>query len=537
MTDSEPRSAGVRRLVTGLRVVLACLVVVGCAFVGGLGLASTWGSTAANDDYRVSTRLIGRSQVEIPTNIGTATFDTHVWGPGGRVTVSALALPPVERAAGSPFIDLSAELDEIKRLARDAAVVSLQKFALGALGGGLVGMLAWQGLGGSRARPRRRQLLAAAGGGLAAAVLAVAGWGVGAFVTFDEEYGEHLQADGLLAIGLSAEELLQELNSRDQAYAGYVQSLATYISRLQEEASPAETTDVAVRALLVSDIHGRNVYPQLRSVVESQQIDFVVDSGDLVQWGTGFELSARPDIVAGIESLGVPYVWVKGNHDGPGTVAQMAQIPNVVILDGEVRELSGLFLAGVGDPRLYQDGGPVEAENPEEVEELEREAAAEAVESLTGTDDELDPPVDVAVMHHPSGARELGELTGAPVWVSGHTHEPALDVEDERLDLTVGTTGAAGIRTFKGQDDAGDVVPTPQSFDILDFNSECRPVSLTRFTYPDVLSDAGAARVTYETLRLDTDEEAADEEAAAGDAAGGEDTDGGTDGGPERSCG
>jgi predicted phosphodiesterase len=337
----------------------------------------------------------------------------------------------------------------------------------------------------------------------------------------------------LLAIGLSTDELLDRLSSRDQAYAGYVQSLATYISRLREDASPAESTQTTVRVLLVSDLHGRNVYPQLRGVVESQQIDFVVDSGDLVQWGTGLELSARPDIAAGIESLGVPYVWVKGNHDGPGTVAQMQQVSNVVILDGDVTELNGLSVLGVGDPRLYQDGGPTEEANPDEVADLEREAAVDAAEDL-GRPDDAGAKVDVAVMHHPSGARQLGELTGAPVWVSGHTHEPALDIGDERMDITVGTTGAAGIRTFDGQDERGRVVPTPQSFDILDFNAECRPVSLTRFTYPDVLSDAGAARVTYETVRLEPGdaEETEDNEAPGAD--------GGADGAgtePARSCG
>lgn len=517
MTDDDAPAARrrtARRVGRGLRALLGVVVVVGASFAGGLGLASTWGSTAGNDDYRVSSRLIADSRVEIPTNIGTASFDTHAWGPGARFAVSALSLPPVERASGSPFIDLPAELEEIKGLARDAAVQSLQKFLAGALAGGLLGMLAWQGL--VRGGGRSRRLLTAAGGGVAAAAVTIAGWGAGAYLTFDEEYGQKLQADGLLALGLSADELLAELNSRDQAYAGYVQSLATYIGELQEDASPTQGGDAAVRALLVSDVHGRNIYPQLRSVVRSQQIDFVVDAGDLVQWGTGFELSARPDIVAGIESLGVPYLWVKGNHDGPGTVEEMEQIPNVTVLDGERTEVAGVSVLGVADPRLYQDGGPVEAENPEAVEEMEREAAARAAGNLAGA---ADVPVDMAVMHHPAGARELGELTGASVWVSGHTHDPALDVEDDHLDVTVGTTGAAGIRTFNSQDEQGDVVATPQSFDILGFGSTCRPVSISRFSYPDVLSDAGTARVTYETVRLEDADAEETEEAADGTAA------------------
>jgi predicted phosphodiesterase len=487
-----------------LRGLAAAAVVVGAAFAGGVGLAAAWESTATNEDYQVSARLIVRSQVEIPTTIGTATFDTHAWGPGGRFAVSALSLPPVERRSGSPFIDLPAEVEEITGLARRAAVVSMGKFAAGAVAGGLAGVLAWQGLRGLGYRSRGRRLLATFGGGTAAALVAVGGWGAGTYLTFDDDFGDRLQADGLLALGLSSDDLLRELNARDQAYAGYVQSLATYISRLREDASPPQATEVAVRVLLVSDVHGRNVYPQLRTVVRSQDVDLVVDAGDLAQWGTGFELSGRPDLVAGIESLGVPYLWVKGNHDGPGTVAAMRQIANVRVLEGTPVDVAGLSVLGVADPRLYQDGGPVEAEDPEAVEEMERQAAAAAVEDLGGGAGGPPTP-DVAVMHHPGGARELGALVDSPVWVSGHTHEPAVEVEDGHVDITVGTTGAAGIRTFNSTDDQGDVVPTPQSFDLLDFGPDCLPVGITRLTYPDVLSEAGSARVTYETLRLEED--------------------------------
>lgn len=523
MSDEPPspgRGGRARRARLVLRGVLAVLVVTASAVGAGLGLASAWESTASDADYRVTTRLTARSQVEVPTNLGTATFDTHAWGPGARVAVSALSLPPVERASGSSFIDLPGELAKIRALAVEAGIRSLQKFAAGAVLGGVLGALAWWGLTGAPGASRRRRLLAAVAGGSTAGIVVLAGWGAGAYLTFDDRFGQHLQADGLLAIGLSADDLLRELDSRDQAYAGYVQSLATYISRLRDEASPPEAGEVAVRALLVSDIHGRDVYAQLAGVVETQDIDVVVDTGDLVQWGTRFELSARPDITDGIESLGVPYVWVKGNHDGPGTVAQMRELSNVVVLDGDEARVAGLRLVGVGDPRLYQDGGPTEAEHPDEVEEIERAAAARAAGSLRGEEDagaEPDSP-DVALMHHPAGARELGALTGARVWVSGHTHRPALAVEADHVDVTVGTTGAAGLRTFNGQDAAGDVVATPQSFDILDFGPACDPVSITRFTYPDVLSEAGAARVSYETIRLEEGPAVAEGAGSAGAA-------------------
>ncbi|MPZ61966.1 MAG: hypothetical protein GEU93_11860 [Propionibacteriales bacterium] len=512
---ASPPTRRMRRVTSVARVVAGVLVVLGSAFGGGLGLGSTWESTQENDDYRVSTELITRSQVEIPTNIGTATFDTHAWGPGGRVSVSALALPPVSRQADSPHIDLDAQLDEITDMTVGAAQKSVVKFAIGSVAGGLVGAWAWSGISGWRSR---RVWLKSTAVGLVAA-LGVSGlWGIGAWLTFDEEYGKHLRADGLLAMGLSSERLLAQLNARDQRYAGYVQSLTTYLSRLKESADPESHVPTAARVLLVSDIHSRNIYSQLQRVITSQDIDFVVDAGDLVDWGTGYELSARPDLRQGIASLDVPYVFVKGNHDGPSTVDALREIPTVVILEGQMEEIAGLRLVGVSDPRIYQDGGPTEVEEPTVVEEMEQEAAAEVAEAFGD-----DPgPVDLAVMHHPAGARQLGEDLSARVWVSGHTHVPALDVGEDYLDITVGTTGAAGIRAFYRQNEEGGVVATQQSFDILDFDAFCRPISLSRFTFPNSLADVGNARVSYETLRSDADDEPAEEDAEAS---------------PERSCG
>lgn len=532
VTERSPRPAGERRprrLPRPVRALAAGLLALLCAAGGALGLGSVWVSERADQQWSVQTRVVPESQVEIPTSIGTAVFDTHAWGPGARVEVSALALPPVGRRSDSAFIDLDSQIGDLKRLAKDALIATAWKTAGGALAGGLLGGLLWMAVA-NRSRSTWRRVRNTGLAGVVGAGVCLAGWGAGSVLTFDEAYGDNLEADGLLAVGLSADRLLERLNSRDQQYAGYVQSLSTYISRLRDNATPSRSTDVAMKVMLVSDVHGRNIYPQLAQVIESQGVDFVVDSGDLVQWGTGFELRARPDLQAGIESLDVPYVFVKGNHDSSLTTQALRQIPNVRVLDSERVELQGLGVFGVPDPRLYQDGGPIEAEQPEAVEEMEREAAENAVALM----DPEAGPVDLAVMHHPAGARELGEELEAPVWVSGHTHNPALEVADDHIDITVGTTGAAGIRTFNSQSETGEVLSTPQSFDILGFNSACEPVALTRFSYPDSLSSVGNALVTYQTLRL----EAAEPPAAAGGSDPTEEpTEADEEEAPERTCG
>ncbi len=515
MTEPEPQARpGRTRRVAALvarRLGVAALLL-GCSALGALALGSVWGTTQASHEYRVQSRLIPQSEVEIPTSVGRAVFDTHALAPGVRLLVSLQALPPVSRTASSSHIDIDAQIDQITELARSALIGTAWRSGVGALVGGLLGGVLWTAVSGRSLR-RGRQLARVTVAGTTASAVCVAVWGGLGWVTFDDEYGTNMHADGLLAVGLSADRLLAQLNAHDQQYAGYVQSLATYISRIQQLSAADEEREVDVtrRVLLVSDIHGRNIYPQLAEVVRNQDVDFVVDSGDLVQWGTSFELSARPDISEGIQSLGVPYVFVKGNHDSVTTAAQLREVPNVEVLNGTDLELDGLHLVGVGDPRLYQDGGPVEQEQPEVVADIERDRAAQAADSLP---DDLG-PVDLAVMHHPEGARELGELLHAKVWVSGHTHKPALEVAGDHVDITVGTTGAAGIRTFKHTSDEGEIEATPQSFDILGFNAYCDPVSLTRFSYPDSLTETGTALVTYRTLRLEPSEAA-----EAGDADG-----------------
>ena len=66
--------------------------------------------------------------------------------------------------------------------------------------------------------------------------------------------------------------------------------------------------------LLVSDIHAGNQYDLMRTIVQEEGVDVVVDAGDLVNFGTVEEAEAT-GLFTGIESVGVPYLFVRGNHD------------------------------------------------------------------------------------------------------------------------------------------------------------------------------------------------------------------------------
>src|SRR5665811_2385302 len=107
---------------------------------------------------------------------------------------------------------------------------------------------------------------------------------------------------------------------------------------LQEKFVPAEISKPpAALFLLVSDIHGANQYPMMKRIIDDEKITAVIDSGDLLNFGSVTEAEVS-GIFTSIENLGVPYVFVRGNHDASSLADQallqrMARIKNVVLLE------------------------------------------------------------------------------------------------------------------------------------------------------------------------------------------------------------
>lgn len=100
-----------------------------------------------------------------------------------------------------------------------------------------------------------------------------------------------------------------------------------------------------VLVLHVSDIHNNPVaYNFAAQVVESFDVDLILDTGDLTDWGTALEA----EITRRIEALGRPYVFVSGNHDSPQVVQRLLETSHAVVL-GEPVVIAGLHIAGTGD--------------------------------------------------------------------------------------------------------------------------------------------------------------------------------------------
>jgi predicted phosphodiesterase len=244
----------------------------------------------------------------------------------------------------------------------------------------------------------------------------------------------------------------------------------------------------------------------MERLIEQFGVDAVADTGDITDWGTDPEAQ----LVARIGQLGVPYVFVRGNHDSHNTQEAVAAQPNAVVLDGDGATVAGLRFWGIGDPRYTPDKSQQAAGSEQE------RAAAFAPEVADGLTDDEPPPVDVALVHDRRMAEDLGGLV--PLVLAGHGHEPdeglieppdpeestddtgddpttttesttttsRTEAVEDTLLLVEGSTGGAGLRGLQGEE------PEPLTASILYFDPDTRRLVAYDRLSVAWLEDAGA---------------------------------------------
>lgn len=322
--------------------------------------------------------------------------------------------------------------------------------------------------------------------------------------------------------------LLEGVETRAEQVTPYLKNLLALSAALQDKYVPqALDRPVAARLLLVSDIHGGNQYPLMKTIIEQEQIDAVIDSGDLVNFGTATEADAV-GLLQGIASLGVPYLFVKGNHDGRSDVDRelldrLAAVPNVVLLEPDaqtyaIESIHGVRIAGFNDPRWFGDDNTNNSAK-------QKPAAARFNAAMA------DQPVpDIVVSHEPAAVKDVAR---AGIRVNGHMH--ASQLQDSRIG--VGTfTGGGPFSHFIASDgngdsaDAGELRGQPSAFDIATFGTDCRLASLTRYQFRNVIE----GRPAYDNVTLVNGSRIEQRAPAPAPPAGGADATGTTT--PARSC-
>jgi predicted MPP superfamily phosphohydrolase len=244
--------------------------------------------------------------------------------------------------------------------------------------------------------------------------------------------------------------------SRFGAYRAQLAQLIGNVSRLYDVTSTLPTYEpdpTTIRVLHVSDIHLNPVaWSVIRQVTRQFKVQLVIDTGDLTDHGS----SAEEKFAGDISKLKVPYVFIRGNHDSADTEKSVRRQKNAVVLDNQVKDVGGLRIYGIGDPRFTPDkttrGDSVDAR---EMYAIGQGAAAQMVASR-------DAP-DLVLVHDPAEGEAFSGT--APLVLSGHLHQRSTRLLPSGTRLFIqGSTGGAGMRGLEHEQ------PTPIEMSVLYFN-------------------------------------------------------------------
>jgi predicted MPP superfamily phosphohydrolase len=287
---------------------------------------------------------------------------------------------------------------------------------------------------------RRRREPAIAAGVTTVLLLGTAGLGA---ATWRPEALSQPTYTGLLVNANSLIGSAEDIVARFDAYRASLEDLVANVGTLYSTISalPAPGgTDETVALLHVSDLHLNPAgFDLMRQVVDQFQVDGVLDTGDITDWGS----TPENQLIGSVGQLDVPYVYIRGNHDSGATAALIAAQPNATVLDDSAVTVAGIEIVGTPDPRFTPDKSTGDD--------------AAGTDVLTGSGQELADFVDtlpdapaVALVHDPKQATPLDGAV--PLVLAGHTHQRDVSVLDDGTRLMVeGSTGGAGLRGLEGE--------------------------------------------------------------------------------------
>lgn len=436
--ESTVRLPGVIPL---LRPVLVAFVGAALAIVVAGSVSASVGPFDTTLSARPATS--GETLVRLAP-LGTIELDTHDSPVRLTLRVDELRLEEAERIAEDPGVLRTLEDDIAADAERALDQIALRCAIVAIVGGAIAGFAA---------APRVRFLLA---GGIAGAVL-VATLGISTYSTFDAEAVAEPEYSGLLSVAPTAVGDVEGIVDRFGEYQAQLTDLVGNVVTLYRAAQGLptfESSDDTVHVLHVSDIHlNPQAFDMIELLVDQFSIDAVADTGDITDWGS--EPETR--LLDRIGDVGVPYVWVRGNHDSRATQAAVAAQPNAIVLDSTSETVAGLRFWGAADTRFtpskdQRAGKDAERSRAEEMAVTIAEDVADAVPRT----------IDVVMVHDPRMAGELDDQV--PLVLAGHTH----DAEEKRLGstrlLVEGSTGGAGLRGLQGEE------PEPLTATVLYFD-------------------------------------------------------------------
>ncbi|MGB3827894.1 MAG: metallophosphoesterase [Ornithinimicrobium sp.] len=485
-----------RYLWSSVRLVLAVVLLAAVASWGGLAATRVWPVATQTDYLAAQVSLapsVGQtSTVHTPTVFGDidVEFDGLLPAPGIEAQVQVRQeITDLFQRKRLNVTDFQPDEGQLASAIDEAITGLAWRFVAGAL----VTAAICAGLYAVGRRRRSRAKLALAW--LIASTLAVGAPGLASYLTYRPGTVTTYRATSLLATVQQGSGLFAAITGQAQAASPYLQNLFALSNALQLEFAPPEVAgEAGARFLLISDMHGANYYPLVKQIVDTEQITAVIDTGDLINFGL-VEEGELADIYTSVGDLGVPYVYVRGNHDAASAgdeafLDRMAQIPNVIVLEpneGEYQEaaINGVTISGFNDVRFFN-------ERREDFGTPQVEIADRFQEATAGRT-----PSDIVVSHQPYAVRRI---QASAVTLNGHMHRAELDGQR----IGIGTFSGGGLFNHfifsdeEGEEPGGEVQGQPYAFDILTFGQDCSVDSLARFSFRNLVS----GRPQYDDVSL-----------------------------------
>ncbi len=409
----------------------------------------------------------GSAVVQVPP-LGTLTLHAYDGPIGLRINLVQLRQAEAQRLLKDP-----ARLAGIgDRAADDVKAALIRLLVISAVaaivGAAVVGLVIY--------RRRRESLIAAA-----IAVVTLIGVGATAAATWNPAKLTEPTYTGLLANAPSVVGDARSIVSRFGVYREELAGIITNVSRLYTAAStlPAYRPDSStIRVLHVSDLHlNPSAFNVIGSVAKQFKVDFIVDTGDLVEWSTGPETKYADQI----KGLRLPYVFIRGNHDSAAIAAAVARQPNAIVLNGtKPVTVKHLSIVGTGDPRFTPD----KTTRDDTASATKVQSAGRQLAALVAT---MPSPPDIAMVHDPLSALPLEDKV--PLVLAGHLHKRVAERLGSTLVLVEGSTGGAGLRGLQGEK------PTPLECSVLYFDARTHKLQ----AYDDVtLGGLGETEATIQ---------------------------------------
>ncbi len=380
--------------------------------------------------------------------LGEVQAYTHAAPVALIATLEEIQVDEIKKLVGSnPNRDDLAQ--DFERTARaDLRNFVLRQFVVAALGGLLAPLL-------FRARRTRWYVCAM--------LLGACGVGVmlgNILTTFDNHAfrsptytGTLKQAPWVIQFGKDAFTKIEALSQKLQAVA---KNLDVLYGRINTPIGGATLDDGpdTFRILHISDIHNNPAAMNfVRQVADQFKVKFIVDTGDLTDFGSPAETA----VAGNIGKLPYSYVSVLGNHDSQAVGNALAAQPNVTLLNGQPVTLNGVTLLGLPNPASQRDGvGSVDTSDAQI--QTQRDKLLQIVRALPFLP-------DIVAVHDPEESRALWGRV--PLILCGHEHRyyiethdasdaqpapantppaPAMKSTMQTIVCNAGTTGAAGGR-------------------------------------------------------------------------------------------